>query len=78
MSDGRTYRTMTVELGPELERLVAEKGSSGEYPDHSAVVAHALERLVQPTAKRPSTRDERVAAIQGSKNAEKQSFLAQN
>jgi Arc/MetJ-type ribon-helix-helix transcriptional regulator len=55
---------MSIEVSPELEKLVDEKVASGELESREAVVSHALRLLYRESAGPKSTRAERLAAIE--------------
>ena len=55
---------MTITLTPELEKLVKEKITRGEYDSVDAVVGEAVQRLVDEEKEEDANRDEILARIQ--------------
>src|ERR1700682_2181105 len=55
---------MTITLTPELEKLVKEKITRGEYDSVGAVVGEAVQRLVDGEKEEDANRDEILARIQ--------------
>ena len=55
---------MSIEVSPELEKLVDEKVASGEFANREAVLSHALRLLESERGSDRSSREERLAAME--------------